>query len=84
MKSASKLQDKLLALTKGNPSLYIITANYPKHWNDLDLNEVAWMVQNYVNRNDDVIECDPLRDWLDEYRFFKADRGRVSRTLGDG
>jgi hypothetical protein len=41
----------------------------------MDLEEVAWVVQDYVNRNPDVVEDDNrLRDWLEEYTFFKADR----------
>jgi hypothetical protein len=43
-------------------------------WNDLELKEVAWSVQDFVNQNDSVIECDPLKDWLEEYRFYRADR----------
>jgi hypothetical protein len=43
-------------------------------WNDLELKEVAWIVQDFVNQNDSVIECDPLKDWLEEYRFYRADR----------
>jgi hypothetical protein len=42
-------------------------------WNDLDLKEVAFIVQDFVNNNPEVIECDPLKDWLEEYTFFKAD-----------
>jgi hypothetical protein len=42
-------------------------------WNDLDFKEVAFIVQDFVNQNPAVIECDPLKDWLEEYTFFKAD-----------
>jgi hypothetical protein len=84
VKSPSKLQAKLQQLAKSNASLSIATVHYPEHWSELDLHEIAWMVKDYVNGNDDVIECDPLKDWLEEYTFFRADRGRVSRTLKDG
>jgi hypothetical protein len=43
-------------------------------WNDLDFKEVAFIVQDFVNQNPDVIECDPLREWLDEYRFYAVDK----------
>jgi hypothetical protein len=43
-------------------------------WNDLDFKEVAWIVQDFVNNNSEVIECDPLKEWLEEYVFFIADR----------
>jgi hypothetical protein len=72
MKSPTKLQQKLLKLLKGTPALHVMpNPNAP--WNDLELKEVAWIVQDFVNGNTDVIECDPLRDWLDEYRFAQAD-----------
>lgn len=72
MKSPQKLQEKLLALLKGS-------AKYPKiippasgHWSSDDLAAVAWVVQDFINRNDEVIECDPIKDWLEEYKFFAA------------
>jgi hypothetical protein len=42
-------------------------------WNDLELKEVAWIVQDFVNNNPEVIESDPLKDWIEEYKFFIAD-----------
>jgi hypothetical protein len=42
-------------------------------WNDLDFKEVAFIVQDFVNQNPEVIEGDPLKDWLEEYTFYKAD-----------
>lgn len=72
MKSPAKLQKKLLQLLKGTPALHVMP-NPAIAWNDLELKEVAWIVQDFVNQNDSVIECDPLREWLDEYRFFIAD-----------
>jgi hypothetical protein len=51
--------------------------NPSRPWDDLEFREVAWIVQDFVNQNDAVIECDPLKDWLEEYRFFRAD----NRTL---
>ena len=74
MKSPLKLQEKLLALLKAN-------SRYPKlnppangHWSHDELSAVAWVVQDYLNRNEDVINNDPLKDWLEEYKFFLADR----------
>lgn len=72
MKSPQKLQEKLLALLRGS-------AKYPKiippangHWSSDELAAVAWIVQDFVNLNDEVIECDPIKDWLEEYKFAKA------------
>ncbi len=74
MKSPQKLQEKLLALLKGS-------AKYPKInppangcWSVDELAAVAWVVQDFVNLNDEVIECDPIKDWLEEYKFFAASR----------
>lgn len=68
-----KLQEKLVQLLKGTPALNIL----PPHqspWTDLELKEVAWVVQDFVNQSSDVTNSDPLKDWLEEYRFFLADR----------
>ena len=73
MKSPAKLQQKLLQLLKGTPALHVMP-NPELPWNDLDFKEVAFIVQDFVNQNPDVIECDPLREWLDEYRFYAVDK----------
>ena len=72
MKSPAKLQQKLLQLLRGTPALHVMP-NPESPWNDLDLKEVAWIVQDFVDNNESVIECDPLKDWLEEYKFFRAD-----------
>lgn len=72
MKSPAKLQQKLLQVLRGTPALHVMP-NPETPWNDLDLKEVAFIVQDFVNGNPEVIECDPLKDWLEEYTFFKAD-----------
>lgn len=72
MKSPAKLQQKLLQLLRGTPALHVMP--HPEvPWNDLDFKEVAFIVQDFVNQNPEVIECDPLKDWLEEYTFYKAD-----------
>jgi len=68
------LQRKLLdVLNKGtqHPKINPPASGY---WSSDDLAAVAWVIQDHVNRNDEVINCDPLKDWLEEYRFFVADR----------
>jgi len=74
MKSPQKLQQKLVGLLKHAPTLRLsILTSAP--WSDLELKEAAWVVQDYVNGRKDVVESDdPLREWLDEYKFFIADR----------
>lgn len=72
MKSPLKLQHKLQALLKG--SKLHVGFDFDKPWDDLILREVAWVVEDFVNHSPDVIECDPLKDWIEEYKFFIADR----------
>jgi len=73
VKSPAKLQEKLLALLKKDSHYPKIMAPANGHWSTEDLAAVAWVVQDHVNRNDEVIDCGPLREWLDEYRFALAD-----------
>ena len=72
MKSPQKLQRKLKSLLAS--SKLHIGFDFDKPWDDLVLREVAWVISDHVNHNPEVIECDPLKDWLEEYRFFLADR----------
>lgn len=74
MKDPIKLQEKLLALLSKNAKHPRINPPANGHWSTDDLAAVAWVIQDYVNRNDEVIECDPLKDWLEEYKFFAASR----------
>ena len=72
MKSFRKMQEKLLVLLKNAPALKLFpNPNAP--WSDLELKEAAWVVQDFVNQSREVVECDPLKDWLEEYKFFMAD-----------
>jgi len=44
-------------------------------WTELELREAAFVVRDYVDSRPDVVESDDaLREWLDEYRFWVADR----------
>lgn len=72
MKSPAKLQEKLRSLLKSNRHLYLHVSDTP--WTDLELRDAAWVVEGFVNSAHDVIECDPLKDWLEEYKFYCADR----------
>ncbi len=68
MKNPIKLQQKLKSLL--SKSRLHIGFDFDKPWDDLILKEVAWVVQDHVNRNSEVIEDDNgLRDWLDECKF---------------
>ena len=63
------LQRELYYLLQKTPQLRINT-NEP-WWEDLDFRAIVWIVQDFVNQNDNVIQdADPLIDWLDKYQFF--------------
>ena len=72
MKDPVKLQRKLESILKGTPALKIMPPANGR-WSVDELAEVAWIVQDFVNQNNEVIECDPLKDWIEEYKFFRAD-----------
>lgn len=72
MKSPQKLQEKLLQLLEGMPALSVMPDSTCP-WNESEFREVAGIVQNFVNQNTDVIEGDPLKDWLEEYSFYHVE-----------
>ena len=71
MKNPQNLQNKLISLLR-NCRLKI---QYPvdRPWSDLELRDIAGVVEDYVNRDLEVINSDPLKDWVEEYKFFRAD-----------
>lgn len=71
MKSPVKLQEKLRALLKGNRHIHLRISASP--WTDRELKDAAWVVEGFVNSNPEVIECEPLKDWVEEYKFYLAD-----------
>lgn len=71
-KRLGKLQDELRVILKNNGGLNMLTTEM-EHWDDIMFREILFVVQDRVNRNSEVIECDPYRDWLDKFRFFLAD-----------
>ena len=68
MKDPLKLQQKLVSLLKR--SQLKIGFNLSRPLNDLELREIAWVVEDFVVRNADSHECESLADWLDSYRFY--------------
>lgn len=72
MKSPAKMQQKLLSLLRNTP----VHLQLPdRQWNEIELREAAFIVRDFVNRSDSVIESeDPLREWVEEYMFFSTDR----------
>ena len=72
MKSPLKLQEKLRILLKVNHDLRLRVPILPM--TDRELRDAAWVVEAYLQSKDDVINSDPLKEWLEEYRFFLADQ----------
>ena len=72
MKSRQSLQNELEKILAGTPALNLLS-NPNKVWDDQEMREAAWIVEDFVNQNPAVIEDDNrLRDWLDKYRFHMA------------
>ena len=72
MKDPQKLQSKLRDLLRSTNLKVGFDLNKPL--TDLQMKDVAWVVADHVNHNAEVINADPLKDWVEEYRFFLADR----------
>lgn len=71
MKDPQKLQAKLLNLIKNYPNLHV-GSSCP--WDPLTFQEVAWVVQDYVNNSGEVVNDDPLQEWVEEYNFFRSEK----------
>lgn len=72
MKDSRNLQHKLYLILKSKQDFRAF-CQWP--WNDLEFRELALMVKAYAEANDDVINDDPLLEWLEEYHFFIAEGG---------
>jgi hypothetical protein len=70
VKSPHKLQQKLVELLR-NSRLHI-QFPYDRPWTDLELRDIAGVVEDYVNRDPEVINSNPIHDWLDEWRFYNT------------
>ena len=71
MKNPQNLQNKLIPLLR-NTHLHI-QFPYDRPWSDLELRDIAGIVEDYVNRDPEVINSSPLKDWIDEYRFYRTE-----------
>jgi hypothetical protein len=71
VKNRYSLQTKLEKVLQGTPALKILPPS--SVWSEADLAEVAWIVEDFVNQNPEVVEDDNrLKDWLDEYKFYRT------------
>jgi len=68
MKDPLRIQKKLFRLTRGKSGLSIGDQQPP--WSEREFSEKAWVVRDYVENSGEVINDDPLQEWLEEYHFF--------------
>lgn len=72
MKSPLKLQEKLRSLLSANRNLNISLSVLPM--TEKELADAAWIVEAYLQAKDSVLDGDdPLRTWLEEYKFYRAE-----------
>ena len=69
MKSPAKLQQKLHAILNQQRDFRLVIPDRP--WSLDELAAAAATVEHYLAATNSVI-TDPLNEWLDEYRFFRA------------
>lgn len=68
MKDPLKLQFKLNEVLSRYPNLRVFTKAPP--WSEEEFREVAWVVDSYVRQSGEVVNDDPLSQWLEEYQFY--------------
>ena len=72
MKDPIKLQNKLRDALKGKRKLNLQLPLLPL--TDKEMADAAWIVEGYLQAKDSVVdENDPLRSWIEEYKFYQAD-----------
>ncbi len=69
-----ELKEKLRKLISRQPMVNIFPT-WP--WDEQDFKEVVWIIEDFVNQNEDQDKDNELRDWLDAYQFYKSTRGSV-------
>jgi hypothetical protein len=63
------LQRELYLLLQKTPNLEVPLKE--PCWSNQEFREIIWVVKNFVNQSDDVIQdSNPLVNWLDKYQFF--------------
>lgn len=67
MKDPVRLQIKLKNLLKTRSDIHI---EFSVPCSAERLTEIAWVIQDYVTNSGNVINEDPLNEWLEEYHFF--------------
>jgi hypothetical protein len=68
VKDPQKLQEKLAFLLR--ESQLKVGFNLSRPLDDLQLREIAWVVEDYVARNADSHECELFSEWIDSYKFY--------------
>jgi hypothetical protein len=72
VKSLEHLKALTYRLIQGAPIPNIFP---PEPWSEDDIDDIARIIEDFVNTSTDVIEDDnQWKDWLDRYRFYKAQK----------
>lgn len=74
MKSPLKLQSKLRSILSGRSDIHLWIPLLP--WTEKEMVEAAWVVEAFLHRQNNVVDCDPLEEWLEEYLFYIADSNK--------
>ena len=72
------LKQKLVEACKRHPGLELPDLSRPTAES---MRIAAQQVESYLNNNGQVVNDDPLHDWLDEYRFSVFGKSSVNRTI---
>lgn len=72
------LKQKLVEACKRHPGLELPDLSRPTRES---MREAAQRVESYLNNNGQVVNDDPLHDWLDVYRFHTLIKGSDNRTV---
>lgn len=72
MKDSTKLQSKLYKILPKYPGLRLNLTVPP--WSDREFYETSWVVEKYIQQSGEVINDDPLQEWLEEYQFFLSQK----------
>lgn len=73
MKDSLKLQRKLSLLLPKYPGLRLKPGNPP--WTPSEFRRISSEVNLYATQSGEVVNDDPLYDWLEEYQFFLSQGG---------
>lgn len=79
MKDPLKLQTKLYQIVSKNPGLRLNLTAPP--WGELEFSGISHLVERYVRESGEVVNDDPLHEWLEEYQFYLTQKPNGKSSL---